>query len=145
MDRGLQGVECQLKADLVVALTCAAVGDGEAALLLRDSDLGAGDDWAGEGCAEEVDVLVDGIAGDRWVAELFNELRRKSVSGHGHVLNRIVTYLSAKVLNVALAGANLERLLLGCLEVLLLANIGHEGNYLIVLVLVVVSMANTMY
>jgi hypothetical protein len=50
------------------------VGDGEARFLLRDGDLSAGDDGAGEGGAEEIDVLVDGVAGDGWVAELFDEL-----------------------------------------------------------------------
>ena len=48
--------------------------DGEAAFLLRNGDLGASDDGTGEGGAEKVDVLVDGIAGDGWVAELFDEL-----------------------------------------------------------------------
>jgi hypothetical protein len=70
----LEGVEGELEADLVVAFACAAVGDGEAVLLLCNCYLGAGDDWAGEGGAKEVDVLVDGVAGDGWVAELFDEL-----------------------------------------------------------------------
>lgn len=63
---------------MVVALAGAAVGDGKAAFLLGDGDLGAGDDGAGEGGAKEVDVLVDGVAGDGWVAELFDELRNVS-------------------------------------------------------------------
>jgi len=59
---------------LVVAFACAAVRNGEAVLLLRNGDLGTSDDRAGEGGAEEVDVFVDGVAGDRWVAELLDEL-----------------------------------------------------------------------
>lgn len=48
LDGGLQGVEGQLEADLVVALTGAAVRDGETALLLGDGNLGAGNDGTGE-------------------------------------------------------------------------------------------------
>lgn len=79
-DAGLEGVEGQLEADLVVTLAGAAVGDGEAALLLSDGDLGAGDDGAGERGAEQVDVLVDGVAGDGWVAQLLDELGWKGES-----------------------------------------------------------------
>jgi hypothetical protein len=57
LDAGLESVESQLEADLVVAFASAAVGDGEAALLLGDSDLGTGDDGASEGGTEEVGVL----------------------------------------------------------------------------------------
>jgi hypothetical protein len=57
LDGGLESVEGQLEADLVVTLASATVGDGEAALLLGDSDLGTGDDGAGEGGTEEVGVL----------------------------------------------------------------------------------------
>ena len=74
LDGWLEGVECEFETDLVVALACAAVGDGEAAFLLGYGDLGASDDWAGEGGSEEVDVLVDGIAGDGGEAELLDEL-----------------------------------------------------------------------
>lgn len=45
-----------------------------------------------------------------------------------------VAYLATKVLDVALGSANLQCLLLCSLEVLLLANVGHEGDHLIVLV-----------
>ena len=57
LDGGLESVEGQLEADLVVTLASATVGDGEAALLLGDSDLGTGNDGAGEGGTEEVGVL----------------------------------------------------------------------------------------
>jgi hypothetical protein len=74
LDAGLEGVECELEPDLIVALAGAAVGDGEAALLLSDCDLCAGDDGTSERGAEEVDVLVDGVAGNGRVAELLDEL-----------------------------------------------------------------------
>lgn len=74
LDLGLQSIECKLETDLVVTLSCAAVRDGEAALLLCDGDLRSGNDWAGERCTEEVDVLVNGVALDSWVAELLDEL-----------------------------------------------------------------------
>lgn len=115
LDVWLKGVEGQLEADLVVTLTGAAVGNGKAALLLSDLDLGAGDDWAGERGTEEVDVLVDGVALDGWPAELLDEL-------------------FPEVLNVALLGSNCECLLLSSLEVLLLADVGHEADHAIALV-----------
>jgi hypothetical protein len=57
LDAGLESVEGQLEADLVVTLAGAAVRDGEAALLLGDGNLGTGDDGAGERGTEEVGVL----------------------------------------------------------------------------------------
>jgi hypothetical protein len=50
------------------------MGDGHAAFFLSDCDLSAGNHGTGKRRAEEVDVLVDGVAGDGWVAELFDEL-----------------------------------------------------------------------
>ncbi|THV88227.1 Bystin-domain-containing protein [Aureobasidium pullulans] len=110
LDGGLQGVEGQLEADLVVALTGAAVRDGETALLLGDGNLGAGNDGTGER-----NVLVDGIALDSGPAKLLDELL-------------------AEILNVALLGTNLEGLLAGSIKVLLLANIGHEADDAVALV-----------
>ncbi|TIA03603.1 Bystin-domain-containing protein [Aureobasidium pullulans] len=110
LDGGLQGVEGQLEADLVVALTGAAVRDGETALLLGDGNLGAGNDGTGKR-----NVLVDGIALDSGPAELLDELL-------------------AEILNVALLGTNLEGLLAGSIKVLLLANIGHEADDAVALV-----------
>jgi hypothetical protein len=139
LDAGLESVEGQLEADLVVTLASATVGDGEAALLLGDSDLGTSDDGAGEGGTEEVGVLqavsavmiheyhstdatdlVDSVASNGWEAELLNKLL-------------------PDVLDVALAGTDLQGLLLGSLEVLLLTNIGHEANDLVALILDKVS------
>jgi hypothetical protein len=60
--------------------------------------------------------LVDGIASNGREAQLLNEL------------------LPA-VLDVALGSTDLQGLLLGSLEVLLLANIGHEADDLVALIL----------
>lgn len=46
---GLEGVERKLKANLVVTLTSAAVGDGDTSLALGDGDHRTGNDGAGEG------------------------------------------------------------------------------------------------
>jgi hypothetical protein len=51
----------------------AAVADELAAFLLRDGDLGPGDDGTGERGAEEVDVFVRGVALHGGEAELFDE------------------------------------------------------------------------
>ena len=51
----------------------------------------------------------------------------------------VKTYLSAKILNVAFAGSNLESLGFGSLKVLLLTYVGHEGNDLVSLILYAVS------
>jgi hypothetical protein len=58
LDGRLECVESKFKADLVVALACAAVRNESTAFLLRDADLCAGDDWAGQRCAEEVAAFV---------------------------------------------------------------------------------------
>lgn len=50
-DGGLQCVECELETNLIIALACAAVGHSEAAFLLGNLDLGAGNDWTSKGCA----------------------------------------------------------------------------------------------
>jgi hypothetical protein len=50
-DGGLEGIECELETDLVVALSGAAVRNGNAAFFLGDFDLCTGNDRTGEGCA----------------------------------------------------------------------------------------------
>jgi hypothetical protein len=60
--------------------------------------------------------LVDGIASNGREAQLLDE------------------FLPA-VLDIALAGTDLQGLLLGSLEVLLLTNIGHEADDLVALIL----------
>lgn len=70
-------------------------------------------------CPRAIDAtdLVDGIASNGREAKLLNE------------------FLPA-VLDVALAGTDLQGLLLGSLEVLLLTNIGHEADDLVALILI---------
>ncbi len=48
-DGGLEGVEGEFEADLVVTFAGAAVGDGDTVLFLRDGYLASGYDGAGEG------------------------------------------------------------------------------------------------
>ena len=74
LDRGLERIESQLKADLIIALAGAAVRDELAAFFLCDLDLGASDDRASKRCAEEVDILVRGVALDSWKTELTDKL-----------------------------------------------------------------------
>lgn len=73
LDRGLEGVESELEADLVVTLASAAVRHKVTLVLLGDADLGAGDDGAGERGAEEVAAFVAGVALDGAEAELLDE------------------------------------------------------------------------
>jgi hypothetical protein len=79
-DAGLESVECEFETDLIVAFACAAVGDSHTTLFLCDCDLSAGNHWPGERCAEEIDVLIDSVARNGWVAELFNELDVESAA-----------------------------------------------------------------
>lgn len=78
LDGGLESVEGEFEADLVVALASAAVGDGEAALLLGDCHLRTSNDGTSERSSEKVDVLVDGIARNGGEAELLDKLNRQS-------------------------------------------------------------------
>lgn len=54
LDGGLQGIEGQFEADLVVALSGTAMGNELAPLLLGDLDLRTGNDGTSERCAEQV-------------------------------------------------------------------------------------------
>lgn len=114
LDIWLESEESKLEADLVVTLSGATVGDDGAALLLSDINHAAGDDWASERGTKEVDTLVDGVTLDSWDALLVNELL-------------------ADVHNVAGNGSDLQRLGLSGLEVLLLANVGHDADNVITL------------
>lgn len=64
---------------------------------------------------QKVDVLVDGVALHGGPAQLLNELL-------------------AEILNVALLGTNLQRLLASSVKVLLLADVGHEADDAVALV-----------
>ena len=57
LDVGLEAVEGELEADLVVALAGAAVRDVVAALLLGDGHHAASDDGARERGTKQVDIL----------------------------------------------------------------------------------------
>lgn len=114
LDAGLECVESKLEADLVVALASAAVGDEVTALLLGNPDLSAGDDWAGQRCAEEVAALVGSVALNSAEAELLDELLLEVEDDH-------------------LLRANLQRLLLDLIPGLLLANVGEEAHDLVAL------------
>ena len=68
--------------------------------------------------------LVDGVASNGREAELLNELL-------------------PDVLDVALAGTDLQGLLFGSLKVLLLTNVGHEADDLVALILSKISKPQT--
>ena len=53
----LQCIVCQFKSDLVVALACAAMGDGLAAFFLRNLDLTTGNDRTRKGSSKKIDTL----------------------------------------------------------------------------------------
>lgn len=108
-EEGINILEGKLEADLVVALASAAVGDELAVVLLGNADLGTGNDGAGEGGAEEVAVLIDGIALDGTEDDLVNELLLEVEDHH---------LLSTELLGL---GADL-------IPVLLLADIGEEAD-----------------
>jgi hypothetical protein len=59
LDGGLEGVEGEFEADLVVTFAGAAVADKGAFLLLSNRDLATSNDWTCEGGSQEVDILVD--------------------------------------------------------------------------------------
>jgi hypothetical protein len=112
LDGGLEGVEGQLEADLVVALAGAAVRNEAALFLLGNPDLGACDDRAGQTGAEQVAAFVRCIALHRAEAELLDEFLLQVEDDH-------------------LQRADLERLLLDLVPGLFLANIGEEAHDLI--------------
>lgn len=81
LDGGLESIKCELEADLVVALAGTAVRYGKAALLLSNGDLRASRHRTGERGTQEIDILINGVALDGWVAQLLNELSRKLSAG----------------------------------------------------------------
>lgn len=85
------------------------MGDELAVVLLGNADLGTGNDGASEGGAEEVAVLIDGIALDGTEDDLVNELLLEVEDHH---------LLSTKLLGL---GADL-------IPVFLLADIGEEAD-----------------
>jgi len=83
------------------------VADGNAALTLGNPHLGPGDDRAGEGGSEQITVFPDSIALDSAPAELLDEF-------------------TLQVLDDKLGGTDLEGLLLGGFEVLVLPDVGLQ-------------------
>ena len=133
-DLGLEGIEAQLEANLVVALAGTAVRDVGAGFFLGHGNLGAGDDWPRKGGAEEVGAFVDGVALDGGEAEFWSStyqwLDIICVLFRGAwTFNEF----PANILNVAFLGSELKGLLLCSLKVLFLANICHEAYHTIAL------------
>jgi hypothetical protein len=85
-----------------------------AVVLLGDADLGAGNDGARQRGAEQVAVLVDGVALDGTVDNVLDKLLLEVENHH-------------------LLGAERERLLLNLGPVLFLANVGQEADDLVAL------------
>lgn len=80
----LEGVESQLKTDLIVTLTSASVGHILATFTVSNLDLLTSNDRTGKGSTQEVVCLVDGISLDGGEDEFFDKLllqvlRKKSV------------------------------------------------------------------
>ena len=69
LDGGLNGVESELEADLVVALAGAAMTDSNTAFLLCDAHLRSGNDRSGQAGSEQVASFEDGVALDGSEAE----------------------------------------------------------------------------
>ena len=90
------------------AFASAAVAQEVAVVLLSNANLSASDNGTSEGSAEEVSVLIDGIALNGSEDDLLNEL-------------------FLKVLNDHTLSTESESLLLNSIKVLDLANIGEEA------------------
>ena len=110
-----EALDGQLKADLIVALAGAAVGDGVGLLGLGDLHQLFADDGAGEGGAQQV-LLVAGA-----------HLQRGD--------DDVVHHLVGEVRDVQLAGAGLDGLLLQALQLVPLAHVGGHGDDLRVVVI----------
>lgn len=59
LDIRLQAIECELEANLVVALASAAMGDELALLTGSNFDHTSSNDWPGKGGSEKVDTLIN--------------------------------------------------------------------------------------
>ena len=99
----------QLEADLVVALAGGAVGDGGRAFLQGDLDHALGDERARDGRPEEVLAFVDRV-------------------GAHHREDEVLGEFGLEVVDVDLARAGGQRLLLQALELLRLADVGRERD-----------------
>ena len=110
---GSEGLDAELKADLIVALAGAAVRDGISALGQRDLRDALRNQRAGKSRAEQVLVFVDGAGLER---------------GEDIVIHKLI----GEILDVELRGAGLDGLFLQTFQLALLADIGRDGDYLAV-------------
>ncbi len=114
---GRKGLNGQLKADLVVALAGAAVGDGVSPLGLGDLDNALGDDRPRKGGAEQILVLIDGA-----------RLERRE--------HKVVDKFALEILDVELRRAGLDGFLLEAVQLLALPDIGGDRyDFTVVVVL----------
>ncbi len=104
-------VVAELETDLVVPLAGGAVGDRVGPLDPGDLHLPLGDQGAGDGGAEQVVPLVDGVGAEHRVDEVFDEL-------------------FLQVIDVHLVGTGGERLVPDRGKLVPLAEIGRKGDHL---------------
>lgn len=130
-----------LKADLVVALASATMGDKVTALLLSDTHLGTSDDRASQGGTEQIPPLVDGVALNSAEAQFVDELLLEVLNDPAILISAFVciTKLTSSGPRIAhskhvhLCSTNLDGLSPDSLPVLLLTDIGKEADDLIAL------------
>jgi len=109
LERGVASLEGELKSDLIIAFTGAAVAYKIALVLLGSSDLGTSNDWASQSSPKEVTVLINGVALDSAEDDLLDEFLLKILDNH-------------------LLGTKCKGLLLNSGKILLLADICEEAN-----------------
>ncbi len=109
LDVGVEGIGRQFEADLIVALSGGAVGDGIGPGLGGDLDQALGDERPGDGRAEKIDALIERI-------------------GAKHREDEIADEFLAQVFNEDFLDAEHLGLLAGRLQFAALAKIGREGH-----------------
>jgi len=113
LDIGLEGIIAQLEAHLVVALAGGAMGDRIGAHLLGNLDLFLGDQRPGDGGAQQIDTLIDGVGPEHGKDEVADEFL-------AHIFDEDVLRLDAQGLGF----------FPGRLDLLPLAKVGGEGHNL---------------
>ena len=109
LDIGIEGIVGQLEPHLVVALAGGAVGDGVGAGLLGDLDLPLGDQRPGDGGAQQIQPLIQGV-------------------GAEHREDEVADEFLAQILDEDLLDAQHLRLLARRFQLLALAQVGGEGD-----------------
>ena len=112
---GVEGLDGQLEADLVIALAGAAMANGGAVLLVGDLHQALGDQGTGEGGTQQVLALVDGAGLHGGPDELLDELL-------------------AQVGDVELLSAALGSLLVQGLELFALTHVTGHADHVAVIV-----------